>query len=85
MGQWLMTWATAEPLQVTAFVICAVFAVLAVVCGVAAWREWQTSKRDEHASTGFRFTPGTQDDLTDMAMWKKRRRGDWGREGGWSR
>lgn len=76
MRMWLMSWAAAEPMEVTAFVIAAVFAVLAVVCGVAAWREWQGAKSEDAPAQGT---------VEDLTRWKESRSGDWGREGGLAR
>ena len=49
MWIWLVTWATAEPLEAMAVGVSLLAAIVAVVCAVAAYREREQDRR--HALT----------------------------------
>ena len=44
MREWVVVWATAEPLEAIAVGVSILFGLVAVICAVKACREWERAK-----------------------------------------
>lgn len=41
--RWLMSWASAEPVEAVLLALAVLFALVTILAGIAAWRAWEQS------------------------------------------